>query len=207
VSAPRSSRFGALAQAVKDRAGAAEVPEEREVGTVATAPVAPALVRPLTNAGVHGPSAALGNLAEGLRERVARLEADLARTNGRNADLERELERARKAASAAGDSVEDFLFLDPLTVRDELPRDRLPGAFAGPEFDELLADIRDNGQNDAITVRPSPSLDGGFEVADMDDFIKTQTELEVIPPNTDWREGQQRRGNQRSGPSGRFQNH
>ncbi|WP_448627652.1 ABC transporter substrate-binding protein [Geodermatophilus sp. URMC 64] len=30
--------------------------------------------------------------------------------------------------------------------------------------------------------------DGGFEVADMDDFIQTQTELEVIPPNTDWRE-------------------
>jgi ABC-type nitrate/sulfonate/bicarbonate transport system substrate-binding protein len=29
--------------------------------------------------------------------------------------------------------------------------------------------------------------DGGFEVADMDDFIETQTELEVIPPNTDWR--------------------
>jgi hypothetical protein len=26
-------------------------------------------------------------------------------------------------------------------------------------------------------------------------------------PNTDWREGQQRRGGQRSGPSGRFQNH
>jgi ParB family chromosome partitioning protein len=61
--------------------------------------------------------------------------------------------------------VEDFLFLDPLTVRDELPRDRLPGAFAGPEFDELLADIRDNGQNDAITVRPSPGVNGGFEVA------------------------------------------
>lgn len=30
--------------------------------------------------------------------------------------------------------------------------------------------------------------DGGFEVADMDDFIETQTELEVIPPGTDWRE-------------------
>jgi ABC-type nitrate/sulfonate/bicarbonate transport system substrate-binding protein len=29
--------------------------------------------------------------------------------------------------------------------------------------------------------------DGGFEVADMDEFVKTQTELEVIPPNTDWR--------------------
>ncbi len=165
MSTPRSSRFGALAQAVKDRAGVVDAPEEGEGGSGAAAPDAPALVRPLTNAGVHGPSAALGNLAEGLRERVARLEADLARTTGRNADLERDLERARKAASVAGDSVEDFLFLDPLTVRDELPRDRLPGAFAGPEFDELLADIRDNGQNDAITVRPSPGLNGGFEVA------------------------------------------
>jgi ABC-type nitrate/sulfonate/bicarbonate transport system substrate-binding protein len=30
--------------------------------------------------------------------------------------------------------------------------------------------------------------DGGFEVSDMDDFVATQTELEVIPPDTDWRE-------------------
>jgi ParB family chromosome partitioning protein len=115
---------------------------------------------------VHGPSAALGTLAEGLRERVARLEAELARASGRNADLERDLKRARKTVSLAGASVEEFLFLDPRSVRDELPRDRMPGAFAGPEFEELLADIRDNGQNDAITVRPSAGGEGGgYEVA------------------------------------------
>jgi ParB family chromosome partitioning protein len=114
---------------------------------------------------VHKPAVALGAITEGLRERVARLEAELAQASGRNVDLERELARARVAESRAGDSVEEFLFLDPQAVRDELPRDRLPGAFAGPEFEELLADIRDNGQNDAITVRPSPGGGGGFEVA------------------------------------------
>jgi ABC-type nitrate/sulfonate/bicarbonate transport system substrate-binding protein len=30
--------------------------------------------------------------------------------------------------------------------------------------------------------------DGGFEVGDMDDFIKEQTDAEVVPPNTDWRD-------------------
>ena len=60
--------------------------------------------------------------------------------------------------------MEEFLFLDPAAIRDELPRDRLPGAFSGVEFEELLTDIRANGQNDAITVRPA--ADGvGFEVA------------------------------------------
>ncbi len=161
MSAPRSSRFGALAQAVKERTGAAA---EADAGEGSAAPAETTPARPLTNAGVHAPSAALGNLAEGLRERVARLEAELARANGKEADLERELRHARKAASGAGDSAEDFLFLDPQAVRDELPRDRLRGAFAGPEFEELLADIRDNGQNDAITVRPAPDGEG-FEVA------------------------------------------
>ncbi len=158
-----TSRFGSLAQAVKERAAAAVAPAGGE-GTAAV-PASPPAARPLTNAGVHGPSAALVTLTEGLRERVARLEAELAGASGRNADLERDLERARKAESMAGDSVEDFLFLDPLSVRDELPRDRMPGAFAGAEFDELLADIRDNGQNDAITVRTAPRGDGGYEVA------------------------------------------
>jgi ABC-type nitrate/sulfonate/bicarbonate transport system substrate-binding protein len=31
------------------------------------------------------------------------------------------------------------------------------------------------------------TADGGFEVKDMDDFINTQIELKVIPPNTDWK--------------------
>ena len=92
MSAPRSSRFGALAQAVKERAGAAAKADAGE-GSAAPAETTPA--RPLTNAGVHAPSAALGNLAEGLRERVARPEAELARANGKEADLERELRHAR----------------------------------------------------------------------------------------------------------------
>jgi ParB family chromosome partitioning protein len=95
---------------------------------------------------------------------VVRLEAELAGMSGRNTELERELERARAAAGRAGAALDEFMFLDPEGVRDELPRDRLPGAFSGPEFEELLADIRANGQNDAITVRRSPA-GNGFEIA------------------------------------------
>lgn len=155
----RPSRFGVLAQAVKDRAAAAGAP-------VAPGPEASGAGEPRapTGAGLHKPAAALGAVAEGLRERVVRLEAELAGANGRNADLERELERARSAAGRAGAAVEEFVFLDPAVVCDELPRDRLPSAFAGPEFDELLADIRANGQNDAITVRRAAS-GKEFEVA------------------------------------------
>lgn len=160
----RSSRFGSIAQAVKDRA--AETARPHAEGEARGAPDGHPPSRAPAGAGVHGPSAALGTLAEGLRERVARLEAELARSSGRNADLERDLERAKRTASSAGASVEELLFLDPRTVRDELPRDRMPGAFAGREFDELLADICDNGQNDAITVRPSAGGEGGgYEVA------------------------------------------
>jgi ParB family chromosome partitioning protein len=151
----RPSRFGSLAQAVKDRAAAADEPRPEPAGQGAPAPA---------GAGLHKPAAALGTMAEGLRERVARLEAQLAQASGRNTELERELGQARSAASRAGESVEEFLFLDPAAIRDELPRDRLPGAFAGAEFEALLADIQENGQNDAITVRPA--VDGSsFEVA------------------------------------------
>jgi ABC-type nitrate/sulfonate/bicarbonate transport system substrate-binding protein len=48
--------------------------------------------------------------------------------------------------------------------------------------DEYKAAYEDENDPDYHTS------DGGFEVSDMDDFITTQTELEVIPPNTDWRE-------------------
>ncbi|MCW2739666.1 MAG: transporter substrate-binding protein [Blastococcus sp.] len=48
--------------------------------------------------------------------------------------------------------------------------------------DEYKAAYEDENDPDYHTS------DGGFEVSDMDDFVKTQTELEVIPPNTDWRE-------------------
>lgn len=145
----RSSRFGSLAQAVKDRAAAAE---------------APASERPQDGAGLHKPAALLGAVAEGLRERIARLESELAGAQEGRAQLQQELDRARAAEGRAGGEAEEFLFLDPATIRDPLPRDRLPGAFAGAEFDALLADIRENGQNDAITVRRA--ADGsGYEVA------------------------------------------
>jgi ParB family chromosome partitioning protein len=151
----RPSRFGSLAQAVKDRtAASAEAPRTEPAGQGG----------PLAGAGLHKPAAALGAMAEGLRERVVRLEAELAQASGRNTELERALGQARSAAGRAGEAVEEFLFLDPAAIRDELPRDRLPGAFAGAEFEALLADIQENGQNDAITVRPA--ADGrGFEVA------------------------------------------
>ena len=157
----RPSRFGSLAQAVKERAAAASGAAVASATSSDSPLPEPA---PSPNAGLHKPSVALSAVAEGLRERVARLEAELSQADGRNSELERALDEAKKATSRAGDAVEEFLFLDPAQVRDELPRDRLPGAFAGSDFDELLADIRENGQNDAITVRRA--LDGaGFEVA------------------------------------------
>lgn len=144
-----ASRFGALAQAVRDRTATTDTPAAR--------PGAP------EGAGVHRPAAALGLAAEGLRERVVRLEAELAKASTANADLERALAHARETAGRAGDSADEFLFLDPSVIADPLPRDRLPGAFEGPEFAALLEDIRQNGQNDAITVRRQP--DGGYEIA------------------------------------------
>ena len=152
----RPSRFGSLAQAVKERtAAAADDSGSKPAGQELSVP---------SGAGLHRPAVALGAMAEGLRERVARLEAELSQASGHNADLERELGQARTAAGRAGTTVEEFLFLDPALIRDDLPHDRLPGAFVGAEFEALLADIKDNGQNDAITVRPS--ADGsGFEIA------------------------------------------
>jgi ParB family transcriptional regulator, chromosome partitioning protein len=151
----RPSRFGSLAQAVKERAAA--------VADAPAAPPAQAATTIPTGAGLHKPAVALGTMAEGLRERIARLEAELAQASGQNATLERELAEARDAAGRAGAAVEEFLFLAPQTIRDTLPRDRLPGAFEGKEFEDLVDDIRANGQNDAVTVRPS--ADGVYEVA------------------------------------------
>ncbi len=143
-------RFGALAKAVQAGTAAAQ----------ADGPQAPA-------GGVHRPTAALGAVAEGLRDRIARLEAALADTQGHNTGLERELQQARAARASAGDAVDEFLFLDPASVHDPLPRDRMASAFGGAEFQALLDDIEANGQNDAITVRRTPdgSPTGGFEVA------------------------------------------
>lgn len=146
---PPASRFGALAQAVRDRTASTDA-----------LPARPSMPE---GAGVHKPAAALTLAAEGLRERVARLEAELARASTANAGLEQALAHARDAAGRAGELVEEFLFLDPSVIADPLPRDRLPGAFEGPEFSALLGDIRQNGQNDAITVRRQQ--DGRYEIA------------------------------------------
>ena len=143
-------RFGALAKAVQD--GTAAVQAEQ-----AQAP----------SSSLHRPTAALGGIAEGLRDRVARLEAALADTEGRNAGLARELQEACAAQDRAGEAVEEFLFIDPAAVQDPLPRDRMASAFVGAEFQALQDDIEANGQNDAITVRRAlgsgPNV--GFEVA------------------------------------------
>ncbi|ACB97416.1 ParB/RepB/Spo0J family partition protein [Beijerinckia indica] len=145
------SRFSSLAQAVKER-------------TVESTP------SPLDNkqsrldgAGVHKPVTALGAVGEALRERVGRLETELAETSTANAGLVAELQRVKALSERVGDTAEEFRFLDVDTIVDRLPKDRLRGGCQGPEFEELLADIEANGQNDAITVRRS--LEGTFEIA------------------------------------------
>lgn len=145
-----SGRFGSLAQAVKDRTKTASSADNAE--------------GPAPGAGMHKPALALGQLSEGLRERIARLEGELAHAGGRNAELAAELSQARASAVRAGEAADEFVFLDPSLVQDELPRDRLAAAFTGRAFEALLEDIRENGQNDAITVRRAPGT-GAYEVA------------------------------------------
>ncbi|HME73647.1 MAG TPA: ParB/RepB/Spo0J family partition protein [Myxococcota bacterium] len=103
---------------------------------------------------------------EALTARIATLEAELnAEKSGRSSDHEQyqnELARLRRIAAEAGDSAGEFALLDPTTVADVLPADRLPSAFADSSFDELLDDIKANGQHDAITVRRTET---GFEIA------------------------------------------
>ena len=145
------SRFTSLAQAVRDR-------------TADPTPEAPSdqTHRP-TGAGIHKPATALGTVGEALRDRVSRLEGELAQATSANAGLVEELRHARTLSARAGDAIEEFLFLDVESIVDRLPKDRLRGGSEGPEFDELLTDIEANGQNDAITVRRT--ADGTFEVA------------------------------------------
>jgi ParB family chromosome partitioning protein len=145
------SRFSTLAQAVKD--GTAAPSQDVSSDT----PTRPA------GAGVHKPAAALGAIGETVRDRVSRLEAELAQATSNNAGLLAELEHTRALQDRAGAAIEEFLFLETRSVVDRLPKDRLRGRSEGPEFDELLADIDRNGQNDAITVRRMP--DATFEVA------------------------------------------
>lgn len=141
------SRFGALAQAVRERtAEAAETPPPAAAQT-----------------SQHRPAAALSRASESLKDRIARLEAELSDAGATNIALQAEISRARSVAASAGEAADEFLFLDPALLSDTLPRDRLPGAFDGNEFEALLEDIRANGQNDAITVRQRPG--GGYEIA------------------------------------------
>lgn len=136
------SRFNALAQAVRDRTA------EPEGGTAS-----PVEAQRPAGAGIHKPAAALNAVSETLRDRIARLEAELAQSLTANTVLQSELERTKSLRDKAGDTAEEFVFLDPSNIGDNLPRDRLRGRAEGREFDELLADIERNGQNDAITVR------------------------------------------------------
>jgi ParB family chromosome partitioning protein len=145
------SRFGALRQAIE--AGTAEATEH-------ALSEQPALQ---TGAGVHRPAVALVSMVETMRDRISRLETELAQTSSTNHELVAELERAKALSEKATDEGDEFVFLEVDVITDRLPRDRLRGGTTGREFEELLADIEKNGQNDAITVRRAS--DGSFEVA------------------------------------------
>jgi ParB family chromosome partitioning protein len=145
------SRFDALAQAV--RSGTAEPAHNDR----------PDPTRRTAAAGLHQPAVALIAAGEGLREHIARLEVELARKDSMNAGLEVELERAKRLSLQAGANIDEFVFLDADSITDPLPKDRIHGGAKGREFEELLADIDKNGQNDAITVRRT--AEGNFEIA------------------------------------------
>ena len=76
------------------------------------------------------------------------------------------LQRLQAAAQFSGsdrsDAAGEFALLDPAAVADVLPADRLSGSFADSSFNDLIEDIKTNGQHDAITVRPTKH---GFEIA------------------------------------------
>jgi len=145
------SRFTNLVQAVRE---GTEPPE-----TLVTSEA----VTPAPAASPHKPAVALAGVGEALKNRVARLQAEVDAANTANTDLQRELERARAASARAGSDIEEFHYLDPTSIVDLLPKDRLRGGFAGDDFQELLSDIEVNGQNDAITVRRTQS--GVHEIA------------------------------------------
>jgi ParB family chromosome partitioning protein len=103
---------------------------------------------------------------EALTARIASLETELSTEKAlRSSDHEQhelELARLRRIAAEAGDAAGEFALLDPGIVADDLPADRLPGAFADRSFEDLVDDIKANGQHDAITVRRTET---GFEIA------------------------------------------
>jgi ParB family chromosome partitioning protein len=145
------SRFTSLARAVKERTARADSDSSSLEAS-----------RP-TGAGIHKPAAALAAVGETLRDHIARLEGQLLQETSTRAELTAELQRVKALQEKADDVAEEFLFLQPDTVVDRLPRDRIRGRTEGREFDELFADIELNGQNDAITVRRGSV--GGYEVA------------------------------------------
>ena len=155
-------RFGALAQAVQ--AGTAAVQAEKPAALTGS---------------IHRPTAALGAVAEGLRDRITRLEAALVHTEGHNAGLRRELDQVRVVQARAGDAVEEYLFLDPAVIQDSLPRDRMAGAFGGADFQALQDDIEANGQNDAITVRRTPDNSAASGLIDSFEVAAGRRRLEV----------------------------
>lgn len=61
----------------------------------------------------------------------------------------------------AGDHVValDASLVDPSPIADRLPADLDPG------FDQLVASIKQNGQQVPVLVRPSPSIEGRFQIA------------------------------------------
>ncbi|MDB5370451.1 MAG: parB-like partition protein [Roseomonas sp.] len=147
MTSPMAKRFSQLGQAMRERTGG-------EVEAAAS---------PAQPTAQHKPSAALGTMAEGLKERVLRLEQALADAGERSGSLEDELAQARAIAARAGGDADEFLYLAPGLITDLLPRDRMRSAFAGAEFEALLEDIRANGQNDPVTLRRAG--EGHFEIA------------------------------------------
>ncbi len=142
---PPASRFSQLAQALRQQG---EVQESSP---------------PTKTTAMHRPSVALTAVTEGLKERIQRLEEALADAGQRGETLQTELAQARALAEKAGSDADEFLFLSPDLISDQLPRDRMRSAFAGPEFEALLEDIRANGQNDPVTLRRVG--EGRFEIA------------------------------------------
>jgi ParB family chromosome partitioning protein len=145
MSTPPASRFNQLAQAMRERGTSG-------AGEGAAKPAA-----------LHKPAAALGAVTESLKERIQRLEQALASADQRGENLETELSQARGLAAKAGNEADEFQFLSPDLITDQLPRDRMRSAFAGAEFEALLEDIRANGQNDPVTLRRAG--EGRFEIA------------------------------------------
>jgi len=145
------SRFSNLAQAIKDRT--AETDHDSPIVEN----------NKLNGAGIHKPAAALGAMGEALRDRINRLETELAESSSEKESLIQELQHVKALSNRAGDAVDEFRFLDVESIIDRLPKDRLYSSSHGQAFDDLFTDIEINGQNDAITVRKSP--DGKFEIA------------------------------------------